>query len=144
MGPVPAGRGLSAGRRRLPLGSAPRSAPEPLQREDGDGGRERRAGLRRAGGLGGYGSGNRAGGSDPTGARRAAVGMGRSRTVPGDLPPPAPSLRPPSPPGRDGARLRRGALSRPGREEGRARGSSLSPSAFLGGCPIVPSRCPPG
>lgn len=90
-GPVPAGRGLSAGRRRLPLGSAPRSAPEPLQREDGDGGRERRAGLRHAGGLGSYGSGNRAGGSDLTGARRAAVGMGRSRTVPGDLPPP---LRP--------------------------------------------------
>lgn len=91
VGPVPAGRGLSAGRRRLPLGSAPRSAPEPLQREDGDGGSERRAGLRRPGGLGGYGSGNRAGGSDPTGARRAAVGMGRSRTVPGDLPLP---LRP--------------------------------------------------
>lgn len=91
VGPVPAGRGLSAGRRRLPLGSAPRSAPEPLQREDGDGGSERRAGLWRPGGLGGYGSGNRAGGSDPTGARRAAVGMGRSRTVPGDLPPP---LRP--------------------------------------------------
>lgn len=91
MGSLPAGRGLSAWRRRLPpLGSAPLSAPEPLQREDGDGGCERRAGLWRTGGLGGHGSGNRLrrekGGSTRPRRGGLLVGMGRSRRLETCLP----------------------------------------------------------
>lgn len=98
---APAAGGIAAGGERVkrlaaapPLGSAPRSAPEPIQREDGDGGSERRARLWRAGGLGGHGSGNRpdgSGGCDPAAARRVPP-WGWDEAVPGDLPPPpAPS-----------------------------------------------------
>lgn len=95
---APAAGGIAAGGELVkllaaaapPLGSAPRCAPEPIQREDGDGGSERRARLWRAGGLGGHGSGNRPGGRggcDPAAARRVPP-WGWDEAVPGDLPPP--------------------------------------------------------
>lgn len=154
VGFLPAGRGLSAWRRQLlPLGSAPLSAPEPLQREDGDGGRERRAGLWRTGGLGGHGSGNRLG--ESRGGVRPSRGeegfpWGWDEAALRDLPPPLCPSALLLPRGGTGLACDRPAGEpRPAPGENReGRGVSLSadlplPLHGVGGFPplIVPSRC---